>query len=379
MNDHLNDRPYARSYKDRHGKTRWRFRRGKFTASLPGEPGERRFEEAYEAALAGRRIGANVVRHPNHALPRTLKAAWRLATASKNMDWAKLGQSSKDAYIERAERLLAMECLPGRTYADCPVADIKRRHVKAMLGSLSNTPFSAYDALGVLRKMIVAALDEEWIEVDPTHRIKFRPTSDGHKTWTDYQRSKYEAHWPLGTLPRTAYACALYLGPRRGDLVDLEWTDLEGDAFPYVQGKTGKHLVVPILPALREALDAAPKIGPYVLGTIHGGQRRANTLTTDFYDWTHAAGLGDGCTVHGLRKTLGKILAEEGATTRELMDVLGHDAIAHAEIYSRDAEQVRLAQSAMDKVRNRLRPRLRVVGGEPTGEPSSEPNPKRLK
>jgi integrase len=83
--------------------------------------------------------------------------------------------------------------------------------------------------------------------------------------------------------------------------------------------------------------------------------------------------------MHGLRKTLGKILAEEGATTRELMEVLGHSSIQHAELYSREAEQARMARSGMGKARDRLRPRLRVVGGEPSGEPMSNRPPKRLK
>lgn len=377
MNDQNDAYPHAKPYKDRHGKTRWRFRRGKITISLPGEPGEQRFAEAYEDALTGRRK-APVVRHPNHAMPRTLKAAWRVATSANNMDWAKLSQSSKDQYIDRAERLLALEAFPGRTYADCPVADIRRRHVKALIGRMSDTPHAAYDALVVLRKMILAAMDEEWIEVDPTHRIKYRPTIKGHRAWTDYERNKFESHWPLGTLPRTIYACALYSGQRRSDLVRIKWTELEGDQFILTQQKTGKRLVLPILPAWRQALDATPRYGGYVISTKSGGPRALTGLTVDFRDWTKAAGL-KGCTLHGLRKTLGKILAEHGATTRELMDTLGHDSIAHAELYSRDADQARLAESAMDKVKDRLRPRLRVVGGEPSGEPSGAKDIKPLK
>lgn len=41
------------SYADRHGKQRWRFRRGGIIAALPGNPGDERFEVAYAAALAG--------------------------------------------------------------------------------------------------------------------------------------------------------------------------------------------------------------------------------------------------------------------------------------------------------------------------------------
>jgi hypothetical protein len=52
------------------------------------------------------------------------------------------------------------------------------------------------------------------------------------------------------------------------------------------------------------------------------------------------------------------MLAEAEATTRELMAVLGHD-IAHAELYTREAEQKKLARAAMHKLAKRH--------GEPRG------------
>jgi integrase len=370
--------PFASPYKDRHGRQRWRYRRKGVTVALPGQPGDEAFEAAYSAALEGRPTRAEIVRHPNHALPRTLKAAWRLATGRNSLDWQKLGQSSRDSYIERAERFLAMEVAPGLTYADVPVHDLRRRHVKALLGSMADRPHAAYDTLVVLRKMILAALDEEWIEVDPTHRIKYRPESGGHRAWTDDERAAYEARWPLGSLARTAYACVLYGGPRRSDVARFRWADFLADEFPHTQQKTGKRLMLPVLPALRDALDAAPHLGEHILTTAKGTPRALGTLTNDFARWTGAAGL-KGCTMHGLRKTLGKILAEEGATTRELMDVLGHESIAHAELYSREAEQARMARSGLGKAGDRLRPRLRVVGGEPIGEPDGLPKAKVLK
>ena len=44
------------------------------------------------------------------------------------------------------------------------------------------------------------------------------------------------------------------------------------------------------------------------------------------------------------------MLAEEGATTREGMDVLGHSNIAHFQLYSAEAEQRRLSVQGMDKI-----------------------------
>ncbi len=357
-------RPYLSSYKDRHGKRRWRYRRKGKTVALPGQPGEEAFELGYSAALEGRTVSAEVVRHPNHARPRTLKAAWRLHV--QGLEWKSLRQSSKNQYIARAERFLAMPVAPGAalTYADVPVADLKRRHVKDLLASMGDRPHAGSDVLVTLRKMIVVALDQEWITADPTHRLRYAPRIDGHRAWTDDERAKFEAHFPLGTMQRTIYALALYTGQRRGDLVRVRWTDFTGEQLALTQQKTGKRLRLPVLPHLRAALDVTPRHGDTVLSTEDGAPRSAEGLTNDWRRWTERAGL-EGTTLHGLRKTLGKLLAEEGATTRELMDALGHDAIAHAELYSREAAQETMAKSAFGKVSNRLRPRPHAVKKAP--------------
>jgi hypothetical protein len=53
------------------------------------------------------------------------------------------------------------------------------------------------------------------------------------------------------------------------------------------------------------------------------------------------------------------------------MDVLDHDDIDHAELYSREASQLRLAVQGMDRV-VRLVTRKPLLG-EPVGEPRGEP------
>jgi len=371
--------PYVSSYTDRHGRLRWRYRRKGVTVALPGSPGEEAFQRAYMAALEGRPTRAEVVRHPCHAKPRTLKAAWR-HYAMHDPEFKRLRPTSREQYLARAERLLAMRVFEGDglTWADVPVADIRRRHVKALLSQMTDRPHAATDALTVLRKMLIVALDQEWITHDPTHRLRHAPEIKGHRAWTDDERAAFEGYWPLGSRARTVYALALYTGQRRGDLVRITWQDVAGDTLTLVQQKTGKRLVLPILPVLRDVLDATPRLGPTVLHTDYGLHRSAEGLTNDMRRWSASAGL-KGTTIHGLRKTLGKLLAEQGATTRELMDALGHDAIEHAALYSREAEQESMAREAFRKVAGRLRPRLVVAGGEPIGEPVGEPRPKRLK
>jgi hypothetical protein len=74
-------RPYLGSYEDRHGKTRWRFRRKGKTITVPGQPGDPDFEAVYEAAIAGIEVKkAPVVSMPGSAPPESFKAAWRHQT-----------------------------------------------------------------------------------------------------------------------------------------------------------------------------------------------------------------------------------------------------------------------------------------------------------
>jgi integrase len=212
-------------------------------------------------------------------------------------------------------------------WGDVLLADLKRRHVKGILAAMSDTPHAGRHLLTVLRRMILVGLDEEWIESDPTYKLKHRPEYKGWKAWPDEAREKFEKRWPIGTPPRLAYCLALWLGNRRGDIAKLAPSAIRGDKIHLVQGKTGRALVLDVTPMLREVLDATDLSGPAVLMTVYGEPFSAKSLTGRMADWTKSAGLPPGYTLHGLRKTLGKMLAESGSTTREIMDTLGHTDI----------------------------------------------------
>lgn len=350
-------RPYLSSFRDAYGKIRWRFRRGRKTISLRGQPGEPAFEAAYQAAVEGRPVRKTVARHPGAVVPKSLRAAWLIVV--KSAEWKALRETSKEQQRNVAERFLLSRVEPQSplVYGDVPIESMKRRHVKAILAGMAETPHAGVMVLRLLRKLTGVALDEEWIEVDPTYRVKHRPEYVGWRAWTAGERSAFENHWPIGSTPRLAYALALYTGQRRADVATMRWADIEGETLHIRQRKTGRELWLPIMPALADALAATERGGKTILVTQYGQPFSVKSLGMRMQDWTRAAGLPSGVTMHGLRKTLGKLLAEGGATTRELMDVLGHTDIQHAELYSREAEQRRLAKSGMAK----LKPILRVV------------------
>lgn len=354
-------RPYLSSFTDRHGILRWRFRRAGKSVYLAGQPGEPAFEAEYEGLLAGvAPMRAEVRPLPGATVPRSFRAAWRIA--QKDPAWKRNTPETRARHGAIVEAFLTSPVAAGSdmVWADVPVADLRRRHVKEILSERVDTPHAARHLLTRIRQMIVAAMDEEWIEHDPTHKISWRPDYKGWRAWTDEERAAFEAKWPIGTTARLVYALAIWQGHRRSDIAALKPDDIAGDLVRLKQKKTGKVVALPVLSMLKEVFDATDMKGPTVLLTAYGKPFSAKSLTGHMALWTRKAGLPPGCTIHGLRKTLGKLMAEGGASTRELMDVLGHDDITHAELYSREAEQVRMARQGLDAA-------LKVVKGGKRG------------
>jgi site-specific recombinase XerD len=64
------------------------------------------------------------------------------------------------------------------------------------------------------------------------------------------------------------------------------------------------------------------------------------------HDWCDQAGLPE-CAAHGVRKAGATIAAENGATAHQLMAIFGWDTLKQAEVYTKAADQKRLAESSM--------------------------------
>ena len=334
------------SFQDRHGKTRYRFRRGGLPARyLPGTPGTEEFERVYRDALAG--VSRKPKRPPRFEA-RTLAAAWALVRAS--VDWKKLKPISQEQQSNVAERFLSMPIALGetQTFGQMPFAGLRRSHVKAILGRFES-PHASEAILRLLRKLCLAALNSEWIENDPTFRVKFRAKLIGHRAWTDAELAQYEARWAIGTPQRTGYALALYSGQRRGDVAAMMWTAYDGAGIAVTQEKTGAPLWIPAHPQLKTILDPMNRMAPAILIGPHRHGYTRESFGNLMADAIAAAGLPDACRLHGLRKSAGRCLAEAGATTRMIMAVLGHKTLKEAEQYTRDVEQKKLAQAGIEQ------------------------------
>jgi integrase len=183
----------------------------------------------------------------------------------------------------------------------------------------------------------------------------------GHRTWRDDEIAAFRAHWPLGTTARLVFELAAGTGASGVDLVKLGTPNIAGDRIRYRRQKTERRkgpeetplVDIPILPELAEALALVPERMTF-LETEWGLPRSQGSLVHKWRAWVAEAGLGapdrNGrhLSLHGLRKALGRRLAERGASPHIIMAVLGHESIASAQVYTKAYDRARAADAAAE-------------------------------
>ena len=117
-------------------------------------------------------------------------------------------------------------------------------------------------------------------------------------------------------------------------------------------GKNRAEIIIPLLPPLAASIEAAKgKCGDLVFLV---NARHEPWKNIAFGYWFAArcdeAGLPQECRAHGLRKAGATIAANNGATPYELTAMYGWASTKMAEIYTKMADRVRLAERAANKL-----------------------------
>lgn len=234
------------------------------------------------------------------------------------------------------------------------VRDITRRDILALRDAIATTRGHGA-ATGFLRAagaLFAWAVDREWIEHSPVHRIKKLPGG----TLPAWSAAQIAHALPRLSEPlRRALVLAQHTGQRRGDLVALRWNDWNGTTLRFRQQKTGAEMSLPVAPALRAEMEAWRQEARS-LTILHDGtgtpwhparltERMARALAK-----IGLSGLG----LHGLRKALAAGLADRGATTHEIAAVTGHRTLGMVAHYTRTADQERLAGTAISRLSKRF-------------------------
>lgn len=323
------------AFKDRHGKTRYRYRRkGAPVIYLAGVPGSPEFAAAYEAAKNGGRIKPGARR----TAPGSINAL--AVTIYESAEWAQLATTTQGTYRGIIERLR-------RDYGELPVARLTQANVLTMRDKKAKTPTAANNLINVLRWMMNFAVSRNMRDDNPAAGIKrLRVSGDGFHTWTEGEIATFEKHWKVGTRERIAFDLLLYTAQRSGDVRQMGRQHVRDRFISVRQEKTGAELEIPIHPRLKETLATVPTTQMLFVATQQGTGMTAGGFGNWFRKACRAAGVPQ-CSAHGLRKSALTRLADAGATEAQIMAISGHQTSKEVRRYTAKRDQRRLADAAL--------------------------------
>jgi integrase len=325
---------------DRHKKKRIRFRARGVDTYLPYPPAGAEFEKAYADALAGivefrKNIGAS----------RTKAGSFDALVVSyyRSPEFQGLRESTKATYRRIIERF-RLEFGVGM------VKDLRRDHVKLIIGKMASKPQAANRLLSLLKIMMDHALDINWITANPASGMKgYSKKTKGFHTWTEEEIAAYLTRHGEGTKARLALILLLYTAQRRSDVVTMGWAEIKGRAIKVKQSKTGAELDLFMLPQLTDAIRMLPRDKPTFLTTEFGKPFTAAGFGNWFRDRCDEAGLPQ-CSAHGLRKAAGRRMAEGGMSGDIIKAVTGHTDLKQVSVYTAAANQASLAEKGLKAI-----------------------------
>jgi hypothetical protein len=336
--------PGVSVFVDRHGKERFRYRKGSFSVYLP-HPSDKLYSAAYDAAKKRDPLKITPRSNPgtvDDALPRFYES---LAFKRGGEGWQKDRRRVLEAFrtdygrfelrhfephlIDRIlEKKMEQRIINGRKVGGSSAA-VRLREQLLLFFRWAK------------KQRLIPANPVEEAET-PSHKGK------GYFRWREEHIAKFRKHWALGTKPRLAMELVLWTGARRKDahLMAPPRNGRIGESA----SKTGKEMDVKVAPKLQEAIDAMPAIGiTALLVNDYGKPFSVAGFGNWFKDKCRDAGLPQ-CSLHGLRKALARRGADLEVSQQGLKALGQWSSDSEVKIYVEGANRRRLAESALDEI-----------------------------
>jgi integrase len=196
-------------------------------------------------------------------------------------------------------------------------------------------PATANKNLRTLKGIFGAAARRGYVRANPFQHVS--PARELEKEVRVLSEAEIESL--VSACPDLRWRCfvclALTTGLRRGELVNLEWDDVDLDEGMIrvrckagYRTKSGKNRGVPLISEVAPALRALREESGegYVFG-VGRGRRWRNTLSRPFAEIVRRAGI-EPCTIHDLRKTFISHLANAGENQAVVQKLAGHASMA---------------------------------------------------
>ncbi|TNJ48089.1 tyrosine-type recombinase/integrase [Phaeobacter sp. B1627] len=153
-------------------------------------------------------------------------------------------------------------------------ANLQRKDVIRLRDHNAEKPYFANYAVKVIRILMEHCIDLGWRSDNPAKGVSLlKLDTEPRLPWPQSLIDGFRNAAPLGTRERLLMELCLGSGQRIGDVLEMQWSDIQDGGIALKQNKTGKRLWVPIVPSLQEALDVAPRRSLFML-TNHRATNR---------------------------------------------------------------------------------------------------------
>ena len=330
---------YVSKFTDRHGKVRYRFRRGRVTGYIRSPYGTAEFHRELAGFMEERApaIGADRI------IPGSVSDV--IARYYSDQAFMDLRPSTQRVFRGVLERFRS-------TFGDDPIRQFGAKRIHKLMNAMREKPHAAARLRKLLRQLFIISRRERIVPAtfDPVADTKPpKPKNDGgYHRWTEAELAQYEARWPLGTKQRLAFALLLYGAQRSGDVRFLSHRAIEDGRIRLKQSKTANAVSVKIVAPLREAIDAGPTGNILLLETKDGKAFTAK----GFYNLVKRACIEaelPHCSAHGLRKAAARRLKQAKCTNEEGMAITGHRTVREFLRYAGEEADEAKSDTAMEK------------------------------
>ena len=253
------------------------------------------------------------------------------------------------AYTAAAARLVgAVDAEDWLALARIDTAALRQHLATRRADGLVNT--SAARELSALKAFLIFARERAGLGEDAAPRMRGprvkkgipRPiTPDDAVGIADTVGEDAASAW-IGARDRAVLLLLYGSGLRIAEALSLTASALPLGETLRVTGKGAKQRVVPVLPVVREAVDAYARIQPFALapeGALFrgekGGPLSPGMIQKAMARARIALGLPATATPHALRHSFATHLLGAGADLRSLQELLGHASLGSTQIYTR--------------------------------------------
>lgn len=272
--------------------------------------------------------------------------------------------SRRRAWTEE-RRILHAEILPA--WRNRLVADITRRDVRQLVErKAESAPVMANRLLAEISRLFNFALDREWIDANPAHRMtpptqeqsrdRVLSANELRELWTALGEThavneKGEALNRLSPVLNLAFRTMLLTAQRSGEVCRMRWADVDLETawwtLPGSATKNGADHRVPLtdvaLEIIASQLQHAKADAVFVFSTQtsapHARPERVPTdRRTNIADRAKKAashlskGLSFSFRAHDLRRTVASGMAEAGISRDHIAQVLNHRSVTRASV-----------------------------------------------